>query len=390
MNLLKLCWARPHVRAAATVLGVLYLLAAAADFIAPYPEGAETSHLSFQPPNRVRVFRDGQLVRPYIYGLERTLDLETFVQVWREDETQVYPVQFFVRRTVSATGVGERYVPFPVSLIPEPLRTRWGIKPSASLHLFGIDDPRDRVRLHLWGADGFGGDVFGNILFGARVSLTLGVLAALVTVPVGVLVGTLAAFSGGALRSLLLGLADALTAVPGVFWVLLLSSAFPATADSTTATYLLLSAAVAAVGWGTLARGVDAQLRTLQREEFASAATALGNSRWRVLRRHLLPNAATYIVVSTGVLAPTFILLESVVSFFGLGVQAPARSWGLLMAELMGVSPQEALDRGGPTSGVFEITSYWWIWLPGVFLCLSTLCFVALSEAVRDVLDPRA
>lgn len=316
--------------------------------------------------------------------------MKTFVQVWREDRAQVYPVQFFVRRAVSATGVDERYVPFPLSLIPEPLRTQWGVKPSASLRLFGVDDPRDRVRLYLWGADGFGGDVLGNILFGARVSLTLGLLAAFAAVPLGVLVGTLAAFSGGVLRSLLLGLADAVTAVPGVFWVLLFSSAFPATADSTTATYLLLTASVAAVGWRMLARGVDAQRRTLQNEEFASAATALGNSRWRVLRRHLLPNTATYIVVSAGVLVPTFILLESLVSFFGLGVQAPARSWGLLMTELMGVSPQEALDRGGPTSGVFEITSYWWIWLPGVFLCLSTLSFVLLGEELRDVLDPRA
>lgn len=106
------------------MLGTLYLLAAAADFVAPYPEGTETSHLSFGPPNRVHLFRDGQLVRPYIYGLERTLDMETFVQVWREDRAQVYPVQFFVRRAVSATGVSERYVPFPLSLVPEPLRTR--------------------------------------------------------------------------------------------------------------------------------------------------------------------------------------------------------------------------------------------------------------------------
>ncbi len=384
------CRARPRLRVALAVLGLLYLFAAAADFLAPYPEGAETSHLSFQPPNRVRVFREGQFVRPYIYALERTLDMETFEQVWLEDETQLYPAQVFVRRTVSATGVAERYAPFPLSLIPEPLRARWGVEPSASLRLFGVDDPGDRVRVYLWGADGFGGDVFGNILFGARVSLTLGLLAALITVPIGVLVGTLAAFAGGALRSLLLGLADALTAIPGVFWVLLLSSAFPAAAASTTATYFLLLGSIAAVGWGTLARGVDAQLRTLQREAFASAARALGNSEWRVVRRHLLPNTATYIVVSAGVLAPTFILLESLVSFFGLGVQAPARSWGLLTVELMGVSPQEALDRGGPTSGVFEITNCWWMWLPGVFLCLSTLSFVVLSEEVRDVLDPRA
>lgn len=285
--------------------------------------------------------------------------METFVQVWREDKTQVYPLWFLVRRTVSLVAVNERYAPFPVSLIPEPLRAKWGVAPSASLHLFGVDDPDDRVRVYLWGADGFGGDVFGNTLFGASVSLTLGLLAALVTVPIGVAVGALAALWGGVGRSVLLGLADAVTAIPAFFWVLLLSNVFPQT--SGTATYLFLTGSLATVGWGTLARGTDAQLRTLQREEFAAAARAPGNSGWRTMRRHLLPNAATYIVVSASVLVPTFMLLESLVSFVGLGVQAPARSWGLLMAELLGVAPEEAANRGGPTTGLFEITSYRWI-----------------------------
>ncbi len=231
---------------------------------------------------------------------------------------------------------------FPLSLIPEPLRTRWGVEPSASLRLFGVDDPRDRVRLYLWGADGFGSDVFGNILFGARVSMTLGLLAALITVPIGVLVGTLAAFAGGALRSLLLGLADALMAIPGVFWVLLLSSAFPAAAASTTATYFLLLGSIAAVGWGTLARGVDAQLRTLQREANGAscAATCCPTP----------PPTSS----SARACSPRRLSCSSPSSAFSVW----ACSWGLLMAELVGVSPQEALDRGGATSGVFEITSY--------------------------------
>ena len=139
-TLLKL-WATMRSRAATVILLLLYLLAAGADFIAPYSEGDEATHLSFQPPNRVRIFRDGQFVRPYLYGLERTLDQTTFEQVWREDKTHVYPVKFWVRRTVSAVSTDLRYVPFPVSLIPEPLRLRWGVVPSASLHLFGIADP---------------------------------------------------------------------------------------------------------------------------------------------------------------------------------------------------------------------------------------------------------
>ena len=374
---------------ATVILLLLYLLAAGADFIAPYSEGDEATHLSFQPPNRVHIFRDGQLVRPYLYGLERTLDEATFEQVWREDKAHVYPVKFWVRRTVSAVSTDLRYVPFPVSLIPEPLRLRWGVVPSASLHLFGIADPRDRTRLYLWGADGFGGDVFSNILFGARISLTLGLLAALVSVPLGVLMGVLAVFSGSFGRSLIIGLADAVTAIPALFWVLLLVSAFPVARASTTATYFLLVAAIAAVSWGTLARGVAAQLRTLGREEFALAAHGLGSSRGRVLRRHLLPNTATYIAVSASLLVLTSTLLESLVSFFGLGVQAPSRSWGLLMSELMGVAPEVAAERGGVTTGL-EVSSHWWIWLPAAFLFLTTLMFTLLGEALRDVLDPRA
>ena len=170
---------------------------------------------------------------------------------------------------------------------------------------------------------------------------------------------------------------------------MLLVSAFPVARASTTATYFLLVAAIAAVSWGTLARGVAAQLRTLGREEFALAAHGLGSSRGRVLRRHLLPNTATYIAVSASLLVLTSTLLESLVSFFGLGVQAPSRSWGLLMSELMGVAPEVAAERGGVTTGL-EVSSYWWIWLPAAFLFLTTLMFTLLGEALRDVLDPRA
>lgn len=246
------------------ILSLLYLLAAGADFIAPYSEGDETTNLSFQPPNRVYIFRDGQLVRPYLYGLERTLDMTTFEQVWREDETQVYPVQFWVRRTVSVVDTNLRYVPFPVSLIPEPLRAKWGITPSASLHLFGIDDPSDRTRIYLWGADGFGGDVFGNVLFGARVSLTLGPSAALITVFIGVFVGTLTVFLEGLGRVVMLGLMDAVTAIPSLFWVLLLSSAFPAAGNSSTATYIFLTLAIAVVGWVPLPSSAPCRERSLR------------------------------------------------------------------------------------------------------------------------------
>jgi len=381
-------WRRPLARALSVVLAVLYLLAAFADFLAPYPEGSEARPFAFQPPNRVRFFEDGRLTRPYIHPLERSLDMDTFEHTWREDTSQTYPVGFFVRRETSSVGTDIRYVPFPVLLIPVPLRQRWGIEPWASLHLFGVEDPYDRVRLYLWGGDSFGGDVFGNVLFGARISLTLGVLAALLAVPVGALLGAAAGLLGGLPDRLVTALADAFTAIPALFLVTLLSGLFNPLEVSTSTTYLLLVLSLAAAGWGTLARGVRAQVLALREREFTLAAVSLGNGRRGVLRRHLLPHTLTYVVTSASVLIPGFILLESVVSFFGLGVQPPARSWGLLMAELMGVDEAEALERGGATTGLFVVTEYPWVWLPGVALFLATLVWVLLGEEVREVLDP--
>ena len=382
-------WRRPLARTLLIILALLYLLAAFADFLAPYPEGSEARPFAVQPPNRVHFLKDGRLTQPYIHPLERSLDMTTFEYDWREDTGRTYPLEFFVRRETSRAGRDERYVPFPVNLVPAPLRQRWGITPQASLHLFGVSDAYDRVRLYLWGGDTFGGDVFGNVLFGARISLTLGVLAALLALPVGALLGAVAGFFGGLPDKLIVAVADAVTAIPTLFLVVILSGLFNPLQVSTSATFIFLASALAVAGWGPLARGVRAQALTLREREFVLAAAALGNKRWAVLRRHLLPQILGYIVTYASVLVPSFILLESAVSFFGLGVQPPSRSWGLLMAELMGVSEAEALDRGGSITGLVAL-GRWWLWLPGAALFLATLVWVLLGEEVREVLDPRA
>src|SRR5690606_12965554 len=146
-------------RGALLILGILYTAAAFADFLAPYPERYINTNNTFQPPTQVH-FRDedGRWSRPYIYPMKKSLDLQTFQTVWEVDTSQKYYLKFFVRRE----GIRDRYVPFPVSLIPLKLRQTWDIRPTATLHLFGVDDPTDRVKVHLWGTDDLGGDVFGK------------------------------------------------------------------------------------------------------------------------------------------------------------------------------------------------------------------------------------
>lgn len=167
----------PLARVSLTILGFLYLIAAFADFLAPYPERYINTNMTFQPPNRIHFLdEEGRLTRPYIYRMTRELDMQTFQTVWTIDESTKYEIKFFVRRE----GIRDRYVPFPVNLIPVGLRQAWGIVPTSTLHLFGLDNPN--ARIYLWGSGDLGDDIFSRILFGARISLTIGILASLVAI----------------------------------------------------------------------------------------------------------------------------------------------------------------------------------------------------------------
>jgi peptide/nickel transport system permease protein len=155
-SLSAIAWAQfrkhPLARLSLFVLGFLYLVAAFADFLAPYPERYLDANATFQPPNRIR-FRDkGGFVGPFIYGMKKEVDLETFETIWQEDTSQKYPIKLLVQRNKPR----DLYVPFPVNLIPEFIRQPLGIKAWVSPHLFGVEDPNDRVNLYLWGSDDLG------------------------------------------------------------------------------------------------------------------------------------------------------------------------------------------------------------------------------------------
>ena len=365
----------PLARGALLILGILYTAAAFADFLAPYPERYINTNNTFQPPTQVH-FRDedGRWSRPYIYPMKKSLDLQTFQTVWEVDTSQKYYLKFFVRRE----GIRDRYVPFPVSLIPLKLRQTWDIRPTATLHLFGVDDPTDRVKVHLWGTDDLGGDVFGKVLFGARISLTIGILASLVAIAIGMLMGGLAGFYGGWLDELILRLIEAIDAIPSLFLLLTLSAVFYPLGLPSSVVFPLIVVVLSLIGWGGVARTIRAQVLSLKERDFAVAAKAAGASNWRIIRAHLLPQTLSYVIVVMSLAIPGFILTEAVLSFFGLGIQPPATSWGLM------------LNTAQSFVGVSGLGDRWWIFIPGIFIFVSVLTWNLLGDGLRDAFDPRS
>jgi peptide/nickel transport system permease protein len=362
----------PLARVSLVVLSVLYLLAAFADFLAPYPERFINTSATFQPPNRIRFWDENGFTRPFIYGMTRELDLETLENVWVEDRSRRYELRFFVR----SEDPRMRYVPFPVNLIPVQLRQAWEITPWASLRLFGLDDPN--ARIYIWGSDDLGADVFGKILYGARISLTVGILAASVAIIIGVIMGGIAGFFGGWVDELIMRLIEALAAIPDLFLLLALSAIFyPLNLPSSTV-FMLVIVVLSLIGWGGVARTVRGQVLSLRERDFAYAARSLGASNTRIILRHMLPHTLTYVIVYMSLVIPAFIITESVLSFFGLGIQPPSTSWGLMLSTAQNFA------------GVAGLADRWWIFLPGLFIFIAVMMWNLLGDALRDAFDPRS
>lgn len=365
----------PMARIALVVLGIMYLLAAFADFVGPYPEHDINANATFEPPTVIHVLDEGgHLTWPYVYGLKKSIDMKTFTSVWTVDTSHPYPVQLFVRRT----GIRDRYVPFPVNVIPVQLRQVLGIHPWSTLHLFGVADPSDQVKIHLLGTDDLGADVFGKLMFGARISLTIGILASLVAIVIGMMMGGLAGFYGGWIDEVILRFVEALSAIPYLFLLLTLSAVFYPLHLPSTTQFMVIVVALSVIGWGGTARAVRGQVLSLRERDFTIAAKALGATDARVIARHLLPQTLSFIIIALSIQIPEYTLAESVLSFFGLGIQPPSTSWGLM------------LSTAQSFAGVTGLGARWWIFTPGVAIFLAVLTWNLLGDGLRDAFDPKS
>lgn len=353
------------------VLVALVLAATFADFLAPYGEaqsyyrGATTR--AFAPPTKVH-WTDpdtGKLTWPYVYSVTQQRNLQTLRVEFTADESKRFPIRFLAR--------GHEYVPFPLSLVPIDIRQRLGVDLRSDLHLFGVDDP---AYIYLWGADQFGRDVFSRILFGARISLSVGILASVVALFFGLLLGGLAGMYGGWVDDTVMRLVEVLATIPSLFLLLTLRALFPLDANPT-AVFAVIVAILGFVRWGPVARVVRGLILSLREKDYVQAATAAGARDPRILLKHLLPGTFNYVIVAFSLLIPGFILTEAGLSFLGLGVGEPAASWGLMLAKA-----QEG--------GIQSFTTRPWMLIPGFFIFLVILAFNFVGDGIRDALDPRS
>ena len=219
---------------------------------------------------------------------------------------------------------------------------------------------------HWLGTDTFGRDQLTRILYGGRMSLAVGFIATAVALLIGVTYGAIAGYAGGRIDNAMMRLVDMLYALPFMIFIILLMVVFGRN-------LLLLFLAVGAVEWLTMARIVRGQILSLRQQEFVEAAVSLGLGPVAIVWRHLIPNALGPVIVYTTLTIPNVMLLEALLSFLGLGVQAPAASWGLLIS-----------------SGVETMEEYPWLLIfPGLTLTLSLFALNFLGDGLRDALDPR-
>lgn len=220
---------------------------------------------------------------------------------------------------------------------------------------------------HWLGTDVLGRDQLTRIMYGSRVSLMVGFIATAVALLIGVLWGAIAGFLGGRVDAVLMRIVDVIYALPFTIFIILLTVIFGSS-------MLLLFLAIGAVEWLTMARIVRGQVLTIKRQEFIEAAVSMGLSRWQIIRRHLIPNVLGPIIVYTTLTIPSVILLESFLSFLGLGIQPPQSSWGSLIS-----------------SGVDTMEEYSWLLLfPALTLSITLFSLNFLGDGLRDALDPRA
>lgn len=347
----------PLARVGLTLLGLLYLMAILAGFLAPYglTEYSTSDRISWAPPTPIH-WRDANgNFGPYVYGLKRDIDMETFRDKYVEDTSVVCPVKFFE----SHPGMASRTYRF-LGFIP------------SSLKLFSVDAP---CKLYLWGSDSYGRDQFSRVMYGSQISLSIGIIASILTVIFGLVMGGIAGYFRGATDTVIMRLVEVLSAIPELFLLITLRALFPLNADPILVFYLVIGI-LSVIGWGGLARVVRGQILSVRELDYVQAATALGASDSRIIGKHLLPSTATYIIVFLSLAIPGFILSESGLSFLGIGMVEPYASWGSLLK----------LAQDG---GFESIDARPWTLIPGVFIVLAVLGWQFVGDGLRDAFDPR-
>ncbi|MEM9093059.1 MAG: ABC transporter permease [Cyanobacteria bacterium P01_F01_bin.53] len=415
----------PFAQIGATVLIVFYVVAIFADFVAPYNPIVGQPNGSLLPPTRIYLRAQGeqgtrQFLGPHVYPtIQGPLDIETGNRNLVVDFDRPSPIRLFVK--------GDEYRLFELSIpyftkisFTEPMELDefqlfTGIP--MSRHLFGpvgsaapapVDADVEAAEgtdaaanesdilaavpeessgeeltavqttpayINLLGTDNAARDIFSRLAFGGRISLSIGLVGTLISFPLGLLIGGISGYFGGLVDSVLMRVVEVIMIFPTFYLLVSLGAVLPANFGNAER-FLFIVFITSFIGWTGLARIIRGEVLSLKQRNFVQASKSMGGRSLHIITRHILPQTATYVIISATLAIPSYIVYEAVLSLVGLGIQEPDPSWGNMLS-------------AGTNASVLVLNP-WLVWPPAALIMTTVLCFNLLGDGLRDALDPRS
>lgn len=338
---------------AGMIILLLYLVALFAEFLAPAWPDASKPLFTYAPPQEIRLFTtdpDGtQKFQLHVTGYAMTVDQASLRRSYTIDDDKVVPIGFFVKGA-------------PYKL--------WGLFPMDT-HLLGPIKSSDTM--YLLGTDKLGRDLLSRLIYGTRVSMSIGLIGVCISLCLGVILGSLSGFYGGAVDMVIQRIIEVISSMPTIPLWLGLAAAIPLSWSPITV-YFVITLIVSLFGWTGLAREVRGRFFALRTEDFVTAARLDGSSERRLIFRHILPSLTSHILAVVTLALPTMIVAETALSFLGIGLKAPVVSWGVLLQDAQNVRT--------------IATAPWLLIWPSAAVVLTVLAYNFLGDGMRDAADP--